>query len=168
MIDVFMFDILVYLYETYNRPKTCPDSIALARKLSAVGFDDDEIIEALDWLSGLADSITYLDKVDESGDVAMQTKACAGFRIYTQQESSFLGSASIGFLHYLENLGLLNTQQREIVIERAMALDMLPIGLDKLKVVVLMVLWSHGNEPDMVMFDDLLILGEENTLRLLH
>lgn len=163
-----MFDIFVYLYETYYRPETCPDSIALARKLSAVGFDDDEIVEALDWLRGLADSTKFLDKLDESGNATMPVQTDTGFRIYTEQENSCLGSAAIGFIHYLENAGLLNTQQREVVIERAMALDMLPVALDMLKIVVLMMLWSHGKESDMVMFDDLLLPDEERTSRLLH
>jgi uncharacterized protein Smg (DUF494 family) len=34
-----MFDVLVYLYETYYRPDACPDSEALVKKLSAVGFE---------------------------------------------------------------------------------------------------------------------------------
>jgi len=38
-----MFDILVYLYETYYRPDACPEPVALAKKLSAIGFDDVEI-----------------------------------------------------------------------------------------------------------------------------
>lgn len=49
-----MFDVLVYLYETYWRPDACPDSAQLARKLTAVGFENDEIQEALNWLEGLA------------------------------------------------------------------------------------------------------------------
>ena len=48
-----MFDILVYLYETYYRPDACPEPAVLARKLSAVGFDDVEISEALVWLTDL-------------------------------------------------------------------------------------------------------------------
>ena len=48
-----MFDILVYLYETYYRPDACPEPAALAKKLSAVGFDDVEISEALVWLNDL-------------------------------------------------------------------------------------------------------------------
>ena len=51
--SVTMFDILVYLYETYYRPDACPEPAALAKKLSAVGFDDVEISEALVWLTDL-------------------------------------------------------------------------------------------------------------------
>ena len=49
-----MFDVLVYLYENYWRPDACPEHAQLARKLTAVGFESDEIEEALSWLDGLA------------------------------------------------------------------------------------------------------------------
>ena len=45
-----MFDVLVYLYENYWRPDACPDHDQLTRKLSSVGFESDEIQEALRWL----------------------------------------------------------------------------------------------------------------------
>ena len=49
-----MFDVLVYLYENYWRPDACPDHDQLTRKLSAVGFESEEIEDALTWLDGLA------------------------------------------------------------------------------------------------------------------
>jgi Smg protein len=163
-----MFDILVYLYETYYRPETCPDSIVLAKKLSAVGFDDEEIVEALDWLSALANATK--PQVHEVGldETSIEIPLNAGFRVFTEHESSCLGVTAIGFLHYLENANLLNMQQREVVIERAMALDDAPVALDKLKVVVLMVLWSQGAELDILKFDDLLLSNHESEPRLLH
>jgi Smg protein len=54
-----MFDVLVYLYETYWRPDACPDHRQLARKLTAVGFENDEIQEALSWLDGLASTAQH-------------------------------------------------------------------------------------------------------------
>ncbi len=51
-----MFEVLVYLYENYWRPDACPEHDQLTRKLSAVGFESDEIEEALSWLDGLAAS----------------------------------------------------------------------------------------------------------------
>ncbi|MDZ7651562.1 MAG: DUF494 family protein [Burkholderiaceae bacterium] len=49
-----MFDVLVYLYENFPALTGTPDADALARKLSAAGFDKDEITDALSWLQGLA------------------------------------------------------------------------------------------------------------------
>jgi Smg protein len=156
-----MFDILVYLYETYYRPDACPEPAALARKLSAVGFDDVEISEALDWLSGLAEMAG-----DEHFDAA--ASASTGTRYYVDEEYTELGSAAIGFVQFLESAGVLGPVQREIVIERAMALDESPVTLGKLKIIVLMLLWSQGKEPDALMFDDLFGADDEQVPRLLH
>src|SRR5690349_5713908 len=118
-----MFDILVYLYETYYRPDACPNPEALARKLSAVGFDDDEISEAIDWLDVLAQTTQITPKQLES----------SGFRIYAIQEITMLGTTAVGFIYHLEVAKLITSQQREIIIERALAVNDRPISLDKLK-----------------------------------
>ena len=154
-----MFDILVYLYETYYRPDACPDTAALVKKLSAVGFPDDEISEALDWLTGLAMT------TDETQPAP---KSSSGFRVYAQVEISALGTEAIGFIQFLESAGLLTSLQREIVIERALAVNESPLPLDKLRIIVLMMLWSQGTEPDMLMFDELLLSDDDNATRLLH
>jgi Smg protein len=155
-----MFDILVYLYETYYRPDACPEPAALARKLSAVGFDDVEISEALVWLTDLTEAAET-----EHSDVALST----GTRFYVRQEVDALGSDAVGFIQFLESAGVLDAVQREVVIERALALEESPVGLGKLKIIVLMLLWSQGKEPDALMFDDL--FGDdddEQSPRLLH
>jgi len=154
-----MFDILVYLYETYYRPDACPEPEALARKLSAVGFDDVEISEALDWLNGLTE-MAAVEQVD--------TASATGIRYYVRQETDVLGSEAIGFITFLEFAGVLGPVQREIVIERALALDESPVTLGKLKIIVLMLLWSQGKEPDALMFDDLFGADDDQSPRLLH
>jgi len=154
-----MFDILVYLYETYYRPDACPEPAALARKLSAVGFDDEEISEALVWLTDL----TAMAGAEQS-----LTAASTGTRFYVEEEREALGTAAIGFIQFLESAKVLGALQREIVIERALELDESPVALGKLKVIVLMLLWSQGKEPDALMFDDLFGADEEQRPRLLH
>ena len=42
-----MFDVLVYVYEHYWRGDVCPELPLLGRKLSAAGFDAEEIQQAL-------------------------------------------------------------------------------------------------------------------------
>ena len=154
-----MFDILVYLYETYYRPDACPEPAALAKKLSAVGFDEVEISEALVWLTDLnAMAVQPQSSMPES----------TGTRFYVQQETDVLGTEAIGFIQFLESAKVITSSQREIVIERALALEEPPITLGKLKVIVLMLLWSQGKEPDALMFDDLFGSDEQQTPRLLH
>ncbi|MGZ3182589.1 MAG: DUF494 family protein [Telluria sp.] len=154
-----MFDILVYLYETYYRPDACPEPAALARKLSAVGFDDVEISEALVWLTDLAE----MAGADDADQVVS-----SGTRFYVRQEYDALGADAVGFIQFLESAGVLSAGQREIVVERALALDESPVGLGKLKIIVLMLLWSQGREPDALMFDDLFGDDDEQAPRLLH
>src|SRR4051812_9178212 len=112
-----MFDVLVYLYETYYRPDACPDPDALAKKLTAVGFEDDEINKALGWL-------TDLDKATSEYSHLFPEKttfSSGGMRFYATQELEILGTAAVGFIQFLESAKLLDPIQREIVIERALA-----------------------------------------------
>ena len=153
-----MFEILVYLYETYNRSEACPEPQALAKKLSAVGFDDDEITEAIDWLDVLNKTANNHPKQPDS----------KSFRIYAAQELALIGSTAVGFIQFLESAKLINSQQREIIIERALAVEETPITIDKLKIIVLMMLWSQGKEPDVFMFDELLLSDEQSKPQHLH
>ena len=158
-----MFDVLVYLYETYYRPDACPDSDALVKKLSAVGFEEGEISEALGWLTGLAEATNVL-----SDRYPQQTASPVGIRIYARQELDVLGTDAVGFLQFLESAKVIDSTQREIIIERALAASETQVSLDKLKVIVLMVLWSQGKEPDGLIFDELFSDEDDFEPRLLH
>jgi Smg protein len=149
-----MFDVLVYLYETYWRPDACPDHAQLTRKLSAAGFERDEIQEALSWLDGLAGA---------AQSVSGQQSATA-IRVYSALEHERLGEDSIGFITFLESAGVLPPPMREMVVDRAMAVGANPIDLEDLKVIVLMVFWSLGEEPDALILDELFVTPEERVV----
>jgi len=150
-----MFDVLVYLYETYWRPDACPDHAQLTRKLSAAGFESDEIQEALVWLDGLAGAAESYSGQQSSTAV----------RVYSPAEHERLGEESIGFISFLESAAVLAPPMREMVVDRAMAVGATPIDLEDLKVIVLMVFWSLGEEPDALILDELFVAPEE---RLIH
>ncbi len=152
-----MFDVLVYLYENYGAFTACPDADALTRKLAAAGFDDEEISAALAWLQGLA-------RVTRES-VAVADEGAGAFRVYAGFETDRLGNEAVAFLRFLESAGQLLPAQREIVIERALAIDETPVPLAKLKVIVLMVLWSQEASVDALWLEELLDDGEA---RLLH
>ena len=150
-----MFDVLVYLYENYWRPDACPDHAQLTRKLSAVGFESDEIQEALNWLDGLAGTAQAY-----SGQ-----QSASAMRVYSPAEQELLGEESIGFVSFLESAGVLPPQMREMVIDRASAIPGGPLDLEDLKIIVLMVFWSLGEEPDALILDELFVAEED---RLIH
>ena len=56
---------------------------------------------------------------------------------------------------FLESSGVLPAAMREIVIDRAMAAPGDPVSIDDLKIIVLMVYWSFGQEPDALVLDEL-------------
>lgn len=150
-----MFDVLVYLYENYWRPDACPDHDQLSKKLTAVGFESDEIEDALNWLDGLNEFV--------GGHSDSQSPH--SMRFYTPAEQDHLGMASISFISFLESAGVLPPSMREIVVDRAMATDESPLPLEDMKVIVLMVFWSLGEEPDALILDELFVDVED---RLIH
>jgi Smg protein len=149
-----MFDVLVYLYESYWRPDACPDHPQLSRKLSAAGFEREEIQDALRWLDGLASSAQAYAGQRMAGSV----------RVYSDAEREVLGEDGIGFINFLESADVLPPAMREMVVDRACAVDAGAIDLDDLKIIVLMVFWSLGEEPDALILDELSIAADDRPM----
>lgn len=151
-----MFEVLVYVYENYWRGDACPELDQLGRKLSAAGFDADEIAQALQWLDGLNIASHHTEIIDIGQSLPEQHPASLNsLRIYSVAEQDLLGADCLGFISFLENAGVLSAHMREIVIDRAMAIAGRPMQLDDLKLIVLMVYWSVGLEPDALVLDEL-------------
>jgi len=141
-----MFDILVYLFENYYHPEACPEPAALARKLSAVGFEEEDISAALGWLSDM-DLVSCAEH---------RTVAPHSLRIYCEVEQARLPLDCRGFLTFLENVYAIDPSLRETIIERALALPETAVSLGKLKIIVLMVLWRHNQSLDTLLLEELL------------
>jgi len=155
-----MFDILVYLFENYVHAAACPESEQLARKLSAAGFEDDEITEALEWLSGLRG-------VSDRAPSAAAPRHDS-IRIYTAEEQARLDASCRGFLAFLENAGALDAATRELIVERTLALNGFSVTLHRFKVIVLMVLWQLDRPLDGLILDELLTDEEDEDPTVLH
>jgi Smg protein len=151
-----MFEVLVFVYENYWRGDACPELEQLGRKLSAHGFEAEEINEALVWLDGLnlAAQNTQLPDLPQQPCVG-RAQASTSLRIYSVAEQDHLGAQCLGFVSFLESAGVLPAPMREIVMDRAMAAPGAPVSLDDLKIIVLMVYWSFGEEPDALVLDEL-------------
>lgn len=151
-----MFDILVYLFETYAQPGACPESSVLARKLSAIGFEQEDISAALDWISGL-------EALAEEGHPNHHrlTSGSRSVRLYCGAELAKLPAQCRGFLCFLEGAEAIDPVLREMIIERAMVLREAVVSLDKLKIIVLMVLWRRHRSLDTLMMEELLTAGDD-------
>ena len=152
-----MFDILMYVYETYWHPQACPEPGQLSRKLSAAGFETEEISDALDWLRGLDLAV--------ADSRSLGTPSAGSLRLYEAAELECLGVDAVGYLNFLESAGTIKAHWRELVIERAVATGIKLLPLEQLKTIVLMVLWRLDEEPDALILDELFV---EATDRVVH
>lgn len=144
-----VLDVLMYLFETYidaeEEPE--PDQNELRDELARAGFADSEIDRALDWLDGLAEKQVDLTCTRHTGH---------GTRVYNEVEHERLDTGCRGFITYLEQIGILSPPQREILIDRLLALETPDIDVEQIKWVVLMVLFSQpGQELAYARMEDL-------------
>lgn len=165
-----MFEVLVYVYENYWRGDACPELPQLERKLSAIGFDADEIRAALLWLDGLnlaAQSTLCLDgpALPDHDNALSVSQSPGSMRVYSVAEQNHLGADCLGFVSFLESAGVLPPPMREVVLDRAMAVPDEQVALDDLKIIILMVYWSFGEEPDALVLD---VLYDDSAERLAH
>jgi Smg protein len=139
MMKETVFDVLMYLFENYMHegPEFHPDQKQLAIELVEAGFHRGEIRKAFRWLEGLS---AQRNDNTVAGVIGKST----GMRYYTLAEMRKLDAECRGFLMAMERNGALDAHTRELVIDRAMALDLEEISLEQLKWIVLMVV---GNQP---------------------
>jgi Smg protein len=133
-----VFDILVYVFDHYmfEELPVSAERADIARDLETAGFGGVNVQRALDWLADLANE-------RERPGLDVNERA---FRLYSDREAARLDPACRGLLLSLERGGILSPTQREIVIERLLALDTEELNLEQVKWVVLMVLSCQPGE----------------------
>jgi Smg protein len=133
-----VLDILIYVFDRYmlDEVPEVPERDDLPRHLEGAGFGPQNVERALDWLADLA-SVRDAMPLAGSGPAV---------RVFCDGELSRFSTECRGFLLTLERLGILSMQQREVVIERMLALDADELDTEQLKWVVLMVLSSQPDQ----------------------
>ncbi len=134
-----VLDVLMFLFENYHDTEVHDAEYqdTLRDELSAAGFPVEEINYAFTWLGGL----------EEQRQGAPQLGTPGVIRIYAPEEMSTLSTECRGFLFYLEQLGILTPESRELVIERLLAIKD-DVDLERVKWVCLLVLVSQPGEEE--------------------
>ena len=135
-----VLDVLMYLFQNYlsmDMPEQ-PDRDSVQDELLAAGFLSAEIGRAFDWLDGLAERLEAPATLPQN----------PSFRIYGEQEIRRLTAECQGYILFLEQIGILDAQTRELVIDRVLALNDEDLDLTDLKWIVLMVLFSHPEQEE--------------------
>jgi Smg protein len=142
-----MYDILAYLFENCQQAEIADDRERVARKLSAAGFDDSDISEALHWLAGVL-------RAPQPGATSLPDGR-SSFRAFAPREMAKLDAECRGFLIALEQADILDAATRELVLERSLAASGATLSLEQLKVIVLMVLWNQHTPTSRLLAEDL-------------
>ena len=142
-----MFEILVYLYESYRSAQLAPDRAGLERRLFAAGFEEKDIDSALDWFAGMADAPAH-PRLAELGTVR---------RHWAAEERRQLSAACLEELESLDQGGILDPESREWVVSGLMSLGGEDIDAEQVRWMSLIVLWSRGHIEHFTLLEDLLL-----------
>ena len=146
-----VLDVLIYLFDHYveEELEITPDHKDIKSQLIQAGFADIQVDKAIDWLEGLA--------MQKNG-LEVEAVPSRTTRIFSDIENEKLDVECQGFLLFLEQAGVLNSDDRELVIDRVMALESGPIELQQLKWVILMILFNRpGKEAAYAWMEDIVM-----------
>ena len=141
-----MFEILVYLYESYRSARLAPDRASLERRLFAAGFEEKDIGYALDWFARMADAPTH----------PRLAELVAG-RHWAPEERRQLSPECLEELESLDRGGVLDPESREWVVNGLMSLGGEDIDAEQVRWMSLIVLWSRGHIEHFTLLEDLLL-----------
>ncbi|MEM7540236.1 MAG: DUF494 domain-containing protein [Pseudomonadota bacterium] len=154
-----VIDILIYLFENFVDDEIAldTDQEQLRSELQNAGFEAAQITKAFNWLQDLT--------VIHDNEDALVESTSNTFRVFTDEEQAKLDTECRGFLQFLGDAGILNAVNRELVIDRVLALESDEIDIGQLKWIVLMVLFNRpGYEQAFMWMEDLLIDDAQTAL----
>jgi len=143
-----MFEILMFLFESYFDAGNYPDTEKLSVKLTAAGFEDNEIHLALTWLSGLKE----LSAANYPASINL-----GGTRCYAGLEIDRISQEGLSFITFWEQNKIITPVEREMILDRAVAMGREELSLERVKLIALMVLWNLRSELDPMLVEDLIV-----------
>ena len=158
-----VLDILLYVFDRYMFDETpdVPERDVLAQDLTSAGFGEANVERALDWLADLAGErsrAATLAGADEAGP-----RQRPSLRLYSTVEMARLSVECRGLLLSLEEVSILNPAQRELVIDRLLALDVEDLNQEQVRWVVLMVLSSQPGQEQACARMETLVLDADSS-----
>lgn len=137
-----MFDVIIYLFESYFtfEQKLELSEQEIRSELLEEGFDQQDVIKAMNWLSNLQ------NLYEKDSDSVMSLPQVSSHRIYTKRESLRISKENIGFLIYLEQAEVLTPIARELVIDCVMSLDVMELDEYDFQWLILMVLYNDPSD----------------------
>ena len=173
MTNGYVLDVLICVYDQYmmSDPADIPGRPAMLAELVRRGFTVSEVVQAMEWLSVLAagtEGPASLDgpppgPADANEEIPGQSPR--PLRVYSAGELCRLSTPCRSFLARLDRDRVLSPGQRELVIERTLALDDEAPSLEQLRWVVLLVLCIQPQQDAAFARFEALMAGERSSMR---
>ena len=143
-----MFEVLVFMFENYFAHHAMPDSDVLTQELSAAGFAQSDISGAVCWFDEMK---TMLNQPP-----AIYNHQHSATRIFATLELKKINTESISFILFLQQADVINDVERDLIIDRAMALKQQHIHIEEMRWITMIALWNAGREKDYLFVEDAL------------
>lgn len=142
-----MFEVLVFMFENYFANQSMPDDATMEQELSEAGFEQSDILGAFDWYQEMKSMLNAPELAYTHKDSAM--------RVFTKSESKRIDTESLGFLIFLQQADIIDDIERDLIIDRAMALKQ-KVKIEEMRWITMMALWNKGREKDYSFVEDAL------------
>ncbi|MCK5697967.1 MAG: DUF494 domain-containing protein [Gammaproteobacteria bacterium] len=142
-----VLDILMYLFDIYMDDmdkEQLPSEDDIRKELASIGFHHSTVDHAFNWLDELA---LLPDNISDKKDIFYEPKYHNSTRIFSHFELKKFSRQAQSILLELVILDMISISQRELIIEKAFALNVAHINQEQIKLIILMVLY---NLPDLV------------------
>jgi Smg protein len=156
-----LLNILMYLFKIYARQSEAmvyKNSETISQEMIQAGFHQSEIDEVMHWFHELTD-ISASILCDEK-------KVPKSFHVYTREEHIKINTEARNYLLYLERVKIIDMRTRELIIDRAMALDMEVITVSEIKWITFMILYKNPYyQQQQLQLLTMLILNDEERIK---
>jgi len=141
-----MFDVLVFMFENYFTNHALPDNKTMEQELAEAGFEQNDIAGAFDWFQEMKLMLTAPElDYDHSSSAT---------RAFAPSELKKINLESLSFIIFLQQAGIINDVERDLIIDRAMALKQARIKIEEMRWITMMALWNKGREKDYAFVED--------------
>ncbi|WP_053939787.1 DUF494 family protein [Amantichitinum ursilacus] len=144
--QVYMLEVLAYLFEQFYQSEGEPDVSLLATKLASAGFEQDDIAQALTWLA-------ELNRVDTGRYAALGDLP---LRHLHPAELARFDEEALAYWLYLQQARVLGSAERELALDLVMGAAPGEISQERLQLIVLMVVWRKRDELSNLLIEEIL------------
>ena len=141
-----MFEVLVFMFENYFANHAHPDSEVLKQELSEAGFAPSDIFGAVSWYDEMQSMLAL--------PTAIYCHKESGMRMFAANELKKINTESISFLLFLQQANVINDVERDLILDRAMALKQEHIHIEEMRWITMIALWTAGREKDYLFVED--------------